>query len=94
MSSLTPRSIGNIRGNKSVHGNYSNSSTKDNKSRSFINYTLNGLQQTSIDADQEITLWAGQRVLSTKAGGFNKKKDNVTQWENIYYKGGLFKHIE
>jgi len=42
--------------------------------------------------DNNIMIWAGQKVEVTSR--FNKKKNKITEWEDIYYLRGEFKHIK
>ena len=63
--------------------------------------TLNGMlkPKESLIADMnandnqpEVQYWAGSQI--KQGNGFRKQRDNVTDWEAVYYKSGLFQYIQ
>eukprot|EP00347_Sterkiella_histriomuscorum_P019094 403342970 len=41
-----------------------------------------------------ISTWAGMRIKDGGYEHFGKMRDGTTDWESVYYKSGLFKHIK
>lgn len=50
--------------------------------------------QKSGQTPLNISIWAGMRIKDGGYDNFNKQRDGVTDWEAVYYKTGLFKHIK